>query len=363
MTGTSIQCSACGHMVDDADRFCPSCGRPTGAAIPHGREDSYLLLMTANVLRLRHQWAKAEAKASELLRTDPDNPAAYSIMGDILRDQSREQDAIEWYKLAVDRDPTDDTDRRKLEALIDRRFEDRTHCVLRFYRNLFGKWAGRTSAELRAARPVCPWAMVTAAIFAIVLLTAFTLAMLKGRPAPPPAPASVWTPPKATSSVTPVPVPPELVGDVGAIEDSLLSTLRRQAAGLDATCRVSAVKVDPRRSSVEIEMSTPGYWTPAATRKQMARMATELAVAALQVEPHLVTVRLRGYARQQNDEERLALVVEGTADGIREHQAARGGEDLDVMFQSVWWEPSLRPEAEPASPGPEPTGTRSGGGG
>jgi hypothetical protein len=350
-------------MVDDADRFCPSCGRPTGAALPHGREDSYLLLMTANVLRLRHQWPKAEAKASELLRTDPDNPAAYSIMGDILRDQGREKDAIEWYKLAVDRDPANETDRRKLEALIDRRFEDRTHCLLRFYRNLFGKWAGRTSAEVRAARPVCPWAMVTAAIFALVLLTAFTLAMLKGRPAPISTPAPVWTPPKAAPSVVPSTTPPELVGDVGAIEKSLLAALRHQAAGLDATCQVSAVKVDPRRSSAEIEMSTPGYWTPAATRKQMARMATELAVTAAQAEPHLVSVRLRGHARQENGDERLALVAEGTADGIREHAGARGGEDLDVMFQSVWWEQSVRPEAEPAAPGPEPTGARSGGGG
>ncbi len=121
-----VRCNSCNREIQEGASFCPFCGVAVAAISPPARSasDPYMLLMTANVLRLRRQWALAEAKCSELLREEPENAAAYSLMGDILRDQDRVEDAIEWYKLAVDRNPAGEADRRKLEQLIEQRFAE-----------------------------------------------------------------------------------------------------------------------------------------------------------------------------------------------------------------------------------------------
>jgi len=51
--------------------------------VPESEGEVYLLLVTANVLRLRRQYALAQAKCSEVLEQEPDNAAAYSVLGSI----------------------------------------------------------------------------------------------------------------------------------------------------------------------------------------------------------------------------------------------------------------------------------------
>ena len=234
-------CSSCAQEMQQGASFCSFCGVAVGAHPTRSRSasDPYLLLMTANVLRLRRQWSLAEAKCSELLKLDPENAAAHSLMGDILRDQERVQDAIEWYKLAVDRDPANETDRRKLEALIERRFtERRESCVVRHAKSFLG-WLRKSSREdARVSRPACPWAMGTAGVFAAVLLTVFGAMLMERRASPPPPPGSAdmaryARPEPLVSSGTTDPEKAGMSDDVCALEQTVLQSVQEKALQFD----------------------------------------------------------------------------------------------------------------------------------
>src|SRR5574340_996491 len=238
MTDGTVKCHSCGQEVENPLGFCPFCGAPFGAPEPPIARPSnpYLLLMTANVLRLRRQWSLAEAKCSELLQLDPENAAAHSLMGDILRDQGREQDAIEWYKMAVDRNPANGADRRKLEALIDRRFAARGQsCAVRAVRaihSLRERWRKPAREQAPPApRAACPWAMVTAGVFAITLLIAFGLVLMGRRLSPPPLNPPPGNMVREVAQVAPPAPPeqPELAGDISALEQTAFGEVRKKA--------------------------------------------------------------------------------------------------------------------------------------
>ncbi len=354
MTENKLKCNSCGHDVGGADSFCPACGRAAVSSPTTGRAgDLYLLLMTANVLRLRHQWALAEAKCSEALKLDPDSAPACSVMGDVLRDQGREEDAIEWYKMAVDRDPASETDRKKLEALIDRRFSAQPEPRLGPSLSAVKKWARTASDEVRAARPICPWAMVTAAIFAVTLLAAFTLVLVGKRTTPPTAiPNESVGGPFATEAAyqgaeaarPPESKPTEITGDITALEAGILEQLRRRATELDPNCQVNAVRVDPKAAAAEVEMSMPAYWSPASARKEIGRMAEALAVACVGADDRIVGVHLRASARQSVGPDQLVMVGDGVAEELRKHGEAANSSNPESAFAVVWWIPAIAPE-------------------
>jgi tetratricopeptide (TPR) repeat protein len=311
-----------------------------------------MLLMTANVLRLRRHWALAEAKCSEVLRVDPESAAARSLMGDILRDQGREEDAIEWYKMAVDRDPTNEADRKKLEALIDRRFATQSEGRLKPSLSFVKRWAKSAGDEVRAARPICPWAMVTAAIFAVTLLAAFTLVALGKRTTPPGS--SLFSPEgevfateaglRSSGSPRQAEPQPEITGDIGALEQDLLAQLQRRAEELDPNCQVNRVRVDPKQAVAELELSMPAYWSPVSARKEMLRLAAALALATAAADARLVTVNLRGSARQPTGPEQLAMIAHGDAAALREQGEAQAPQNPETVFRSLWWSEALAPE-------------------
>jgi len=348
-----LQCTSCGQEVQEGANFCSSCGAAVSPHSPSSRSasDPYLLLMTANVLRLRRQWSLAEAKCSELLKLDPENAAAHSLMGDVLRDQGRVPDAIEWYKLAVDRDPANETDRRKLEALIDRRFAERGEsCAVRYVRRLLRPWRKLPPEGGRAPRPVCPWAMVTAGVFAVTLLFAFGMMLLGNRVstssgAPGTADMAHYARPQAPASTGNT---SELSGDICALEQAVLELARDKAARSDVACQVSRAEVDPRQGTVEIEISMPAYWAPEETRKGIMHMASVLAPMAARAEPHFTAVKVRCLTRHAAGAVQLAMVAEGNAEDFRRANTAPEV-SLEKTFRSIWWSAALKPET---SPGP-----------
>ena len=362
MTENKLKCNSCGHDVAGADSFCPACGRAAGPSPTTGRAgDLYLLLLTANVLRLRHHWALAEAKCSEALKLDPDSASACSVMGDVLRDQGREEDAIEWYKMAVDRDPASEADRKKLEALIDRRFSAQPEPRLGPSLAAVKKWAKSASDEVRAARPICPWAMVTAAIFAVTLLAAFTLVLVGKRTTPPSAvPGEAAGGPFATEATyqstaaarPPEPKLTEITGDITALETAILEQLRRRATELDPNCQVNAVRVDPKAAAAEIEMSMPAYWSPASARKEIGRMAAALAVACVEADDRLVGVHLRTSARQSAGPDQLVMVGDGVAEELRKRGETASSSSPESAFSTVWWSPAIAPENDASASSP-----------
>lgn len=82
--------------------------------------DVYALLAQANLLRMRGCWEEAVSNCMAALRLAPDSPSAQSLLGDIYENQDRFDDAIQWYRMALDANPESPADRLKLDRLLQR---------------------------------------------------------------------------------------------------------------------------------------------------------------------------------------------------------------------------------------------------
>ena len=83
----------------------------------------YSLLAQANLLRMRGCWEEAVESCMAALRLTPDSHSAQSLLGDIYENQGRLDDAIQWYRMALDLNPTSTADRMKLERLLSHQSE------------------------------------------------------------------------------------------------------------------------------------------------------------------------------------------------------------------------------------------------
>src|SRR5581483_1891738 len=146
-----MKCPHCMFEMADDCRYCPQCGQPTriaeesqtlafspesaiaaaaraavaeakaapaasavaaNAAPPADLSGELLsepvihaLLTRANLSRLRGNWSDAIDRCVTVLRSDPSNHTAHSLLGDIYRDQGKLDDAIQWYRMALDLHP------------------------------------------------------------------------------------------------------------------------------------------------------------------------------------------------------------------------------------------------------------------
>ncbi len=82
--------------------------------------EAYALLAQANLLRMRGCWEEAVGNCMAALRLAPDSPSAQSLLGDIYENQGRFDDAIQWYRMALDANPDSPADRLKLDRLLQR---------------------------------------------------------------------------------------------------------------------------------------------------------------------------------------------------------------------------------------------------
>lgn len=104
------RCAKCGraHFRD------APCGETPGSGPAISAPDPAPILARANLLRMRARWAEAGDLCVEVLRLDPTNATAHSLLGDIYQDQGRAEEARHWYQLALEINPTSEADRAKL---------------------------------------------------------------------------------------------------------------------------------------------------------------------------------------------------------------------------------------------------------
>jgi len=325
----------------------------------------YLMLVTANVLRLRRQYALAQAKCSDVLERDPDNAAAYSVLGSIARDQGKLRDAIEWYKMALARNPRSAADRRATEELIDEVFSGGGKRVGRRAIEAVTRAVDSATEQVKAVRALSPMSLLLWAVLSVlIVITAFAVVLgrgtqgdrlLAGKDSPSgafvPAPAE-----QVRAPLEPAAAPsaaPRFEDNVEAVEKELLQHLRERARALDPNCRVQSVAIDPRDGVLSLQLSMPRLWSRESARTSMRRISVALAAAAVGSEDRLSAVRVRCYMRQTGMADRVGMVAEGTAEDLA--KAATGPEArAPGALRSVWWHPELRAEVEPTpAPGAE----------
>ncbi len=329
-------------------------------------DEVYLTLVMANVLRLRRQYELAEAQCSEVLRREPANATAHSIMGDIARDRGDLRDAIEWYKMALDLNPGNMADRRKLESAIDRVYARDGSSVLDRVRADVGNSLGSAAAEIRAARIPSAVSVTLAAMVAVIVLVTIVVLVLGrgGVASPQPAAAEPSSGAFAPGSAVPLePRPmdraaaasdtgPQFGGEVSSVEAALLEGLGEQARILDPNCEVRHVRIDPLDGTALIELSMPRLWSAENTRRTILHVAAPLAGVAAEWDGRISRVRVRCAVRENGEPDRLALVAE--ADAAEAARALRdpGTQGPREAFESQWWNPELLPDLSvPPPPG------------
>jgi ribosomal protein S27AE len=172
-----MRCPQCGSGLPQGVTLCPECGarvmQEHTNRIPEPVEGEIrTILAEANLLRLRRQYDLATAKCVEVLRRYPNNPAAHSLLGDIYRDQSAYADALEWYRLAAQLDPSSALDAEKIQE-IEARLQAAKEPAATRARAWRGAWS-----RLRARPPI---GLILGAILGCVLVAALiALSMERG---------------------------------------------------------------------------------------------------------------------------------------------------------------------------------------
>lgn len=127
-------CPRCTQTVSTKCRYCPQCGEvltpregaeitletaveeltspQPSLSLPQSEPEPVVsaaeihrLLTRANLNRMRREWPGAVEGCIQVLRLDPGNQTAHSLLGDIYRDQGKMEDAVRWYRMAVDLKP------------------------------------------------------------------------------------------------------------------------------------------------------------------------------------------------------------------------------------------------------------------
>jgi len=324
----------------------------SGAKTISGNGEAYMALVTANILRLRREWELAEAKCSEVLSQDPENAAAYSVMGDITRDQGKLRDAIEWYKMALDRNPGSAGDRRKLETVIERVFAARQESVTRKVLSVVSRGVSTAVADVRSARPHGALALVVGVVLLVIFLVSLST-VLVGRRSQPEQPgkqqigAGSFRQPGAgdlNRDRRPTDLPEaaaEAPPDLLAREPELLVRLKEEARRMDPNCEIQGVEIDPRDASVDVHFSVPRVWPQEAMRDSAIRAVGFLASTVGGWDERIPMVRTRGSLRGPGGPERVAVVAESKKEQLPK-LAAAGPRETEKLLSSVWWAPELR---------------------
>jgi hypothetical protein len=356
MASTQRTCGNCGEAVGEAASSCPHCGQPLAqASLGQPEGEVYLMLVTANVLRLRRQWALAEAKCSEVLQRDAENAAAHSLMGDITRDQGKLREAIEWYKMALDRNPGSAADRKKLDALIDRVFLSPPDSALRKGLAELRRALASVTAEVRSTRPPGAFALVVGMVLVVILVIAVSTVLLGRRVGPQalsptdavgsgafaarPAPSAIKPEPR------PAPAPQQPTAAVEELmprESELLELVQDQARVMDPNCQVLGAEIGPRDARASIRISMPRLSSVVTMRDSMLRVISALAHRAAAWDDRISKVQVRCDLREPGRPDQVGVVTEGTREQVTKLPEGASSAAIEKSFGFVWWAPELR---------------------
>lgn len=113
-------CPQCFEINPISATFCQLCG----AALTTGKEagegsdtEVYRELAQTNLYRMRGSYKEAIASCLMILKKYPNNATAHTLLGDIHAEMGELPQAVEWYEMALDLNPSSDADKKKLDSV------------------------------------------------------------------------------------------------------------------------------------------------------------------------------------------------------------------------------------------------------
>lgn len=325
-------CDKCMAEVGPDRKHCPECGAPLDdsfEAVEHADREVYPVLARANLLRMRGEVQQAEKACLEILRRYPNHATANALMGEILLDQGKEEDARQWFLSTLEIDPSNTQARARLEHL-----------------------ARRTTPAASNAPPetggrVGPWMW---GLFLLVAATVAAAGFIAGRrmaeaPAEPDPDfvqrrLEYQSPPRAQQSAREA----EVLRRIGATDSVVAS-------------RVAGLSFDPRTSETTLTLMAD----PPLTRGSVASLAVKAAAAVFQSDESTLSVRVLvlGPVNEQTE----TLLTADVRRAALQLPANPSEADLIRVLERPWWHSSLQPTTPPQTvppdtppPIPDPTG-------
>ncbi len=127
-----MRCDVCGKTVTPDTPQCPTCGAP----LTSSQTTVNHLLTEAYRLFLQHRLEEALIRCTEVMRRDPQNPSVPSLLGDIYSERGELEEALRWYRIAVDLNPHKTEELKKIEKIQQKLRQAPSSSPLPYYASL-----------------------------------------------------------------------------------------------------------------------------------------------------------------------------------------------------------------------------------
>jgi hypothetical protein len=374
-------CTSCQTVLPKESHFCSKCGASLldGAAGTAGDQDRRIaaILAEANLLRMRAQWHDAESRCIDVMRVNPNDVHAHSLLGDIFRDQGRYDEASQWYQMALDLNPNSAADRGKLIHVEQNRAKDRS-------KPDFGPGQSVLDGALGTQRliglPPSTWlrALTAMSVLFLVVVSAILISLrdrtsaaktgslssdsiLVTRPIqgsaeglPMPTPRTTATGSQGTNPATEnggrsnTPSSPEnnetRKHDAYTDKELALQSNIARRSGLGTDTAIAAVSIDPRGQAVTILLTHLPHDTAIdRIRYEILQTALQAAKAALISEPGLQRASLNVRITNETGHIEPAFSGDTNRAALQTVLPTSTPDQVLAAFANVWWAPLLMP--------------------
>ncbi len=324
--------------------------------------EAYALLAQANLLRMRGQWQAATEKCMQVMTLAPNNASAQSLLGDIYDNQGFLDDAIQWYRMALDVQPDSPADRLKLSRLLEAKARylppsapapalEPTAAPPALAASVLRRWQDGAGDK---PDMLVKWAALAAGILVVMVVVIALVQIQTASRVPvhevsaPPVVLPALAPPPSTNAAavpnTSSPEPPSATPhDPG--EADLLAKLQAAPALSALSITVTDAQIDPRTGRLALTYSLPPPAANPMLRDTLLRAALVVAQAGLQsAGPQSTLVTLRGVASPIAQSVPALLCIVDTTRAQALSVAGPGAlttAQIAALFAAPWFAPAV----------------------
>ena len=311
--------------------------------------EAYTLLAQANLLRMRGCWEEAVQNCMTALRLAPDSSSAQSLLGDIYENQGRFDDAIQWYRMALDANPDSPADKIKLDRLLSRQSPLSVSHNLAVDNLIIHKSDSSARLHLLREHPetTLRYASLAAALIVIVIvifayaavhhqaaLSSLGLSNQDLQTKPVVVPPAVSLPTAVTAPVTWRDTSEQ------ALLDTLLASSQLSSQGITVT----DIRTDPRTQQITVALAL----SPTAPLTRSAILHSSLhtieAIAALSPSTGSFSARCLVLPKSGTTVGGATLLFVGDVSQSTLPSTTApepSDEQIQTIFSNVWWSPQI----------------------